>query len=120
MPPRLDDRLPLAHRTRSVLVRHGEVAALASLAAAQHAGRPLSAVLLGGRVELQVPGLVAGPALEVAPGLRLVPAEASAPGRAAVRPRAATRLIGLLRPVARRTAAGRQVWAWVRRRLRKS
>ena len=32
VPPRLDEYLPLGHRVRSVLVRHGEVAALGSIA----------------------------------------------------------------------------------------
>ncbi len=122
VPPRLDERLPLVHRTRSVLVRHGEVAALASLAAAQHAGRPLPAVLLGNRVELHVPGLVARPALEIAPDLRLVPAEGAslAPAAAAVRSRAVASAARLLRPVALRTRWGRQAWAWVRRTSRQA
>jgi hypothetical protein len=122
VPPRLEDRLPLVHRTRSVLVRHGEVAALASLAAAQGAGRPLPALLVGGWVELQVPGLVAEPSLEVGPDLRLVPAEAaSLPAAGApVRSRALAAAGRLVRPLARRTARGRQAWAWARRTLRKS
>lgn len=122
VPPRLDDRLPLVLRTRSVLVRHGEVAALAGLAAAQSAGHPLPAVLAGGWVELQVAGLAAEPFLEVAPGLRLVPAEAG-PLLAAgvpVHSRVAAAAGRMVRPLVRRTARGRQVWAWARRTLRKS
>jgi poly(ribitol-phosphate) beta-N-acetylglucosaminyltransferase len=112
--PDLDDLLPLAYRTRSVLVRHGEVAALVSLGAAQRDGRPLRAVLVRSWVELQVPGLVARPALVIAPGLRLVPAEESS----------ARVLVGALmsiaghrvRAVARRTSWGREALIWARNR----
>ena len=121
VPPRLDALLPLVPRTRSVLVRRGEVAALVSLGAAQHAGRPLEAVLVGRSLELRVPGLATRPALTIAPGFRLVPAEAS-PGvltAAAVRSRAVAGVVRLLRPVVRRTRWGRRFWAQVRRMLRK-
>jgi poly(ribitol-phosphate) beta-N-acetylglucosaminyltransferase len=117
VPARLDDLLPLAHRTRSVLVREGEVAALASIAAAQRAGRPLDAHLVGGWVQLRVPGLAARPALVVAPGFRLVPPDAgpvSAPAGSG-RPRALTIAAAGLRPLAHRSARGRAAWARVRR-----
>ena len=122
VPPRLDDRLPLVHRTRSVLVRHGEVAALAGLATAQSTARPLPAVLVGSWVELQVPGLVTEPSLEVGPGLRLVPAGAGPrlPAGTPLPSRAVAAAGRMVRPLARRTVRGRRVWAWARRRLRKS
>jgi glycosyltransferase involved in cell wall biosynthesis len=116
VPPRLDDLLPLPHRTRSLLVRHNEVAALISIGASQRDGRPLGAVLVGSWVELHVPGLVARPALVIAPGVRLVPAEESS-ARAPLRT-----LVSIARhrlvAVARRTSWGRQASAWAKKRHR--
>lgn len=122
VPPRLDDRLSLAHRTRSVLVREGEVAALAGIATAQRAGRPLAAALAGGWVQLGVPGLAARPALVVAPGFRLVPTDGGSPPavRGRPRPRVVAAAARALRPLAYRSAWGRATWArvrsWFRRR----
>lgn len=115
VPPRIDDRLPLLQRTRSVLVRHGEVEALAGLGAAQQAGRPLRTVLTDSWLELAVPGLTTSPALVVAPGLRLVPAGRSGPRppRTAALAAAVGRRIG---PAARGTVLGRRVWTWARDR----
>jgi len=119
VPPRLDDQLSLAHRTRSVLVRNGEVAALASIATAQRADRPLEAVLVGGWVQLRVPGLMARPALEVAPGFRLVAPDAgpATPARGPRRPRIVAAAARWLRPLAHRSVRGRAAWARVRRWL---
>ncbi len=118
VPARLDDLLPLLHRTRSVLVRHRELQALIRLGAAQQAARPLRTVLADTWLEMHVPGLTARPALVVAPGLRLVPAadEPIAPAG----PRAAILSFGrhYLWPVARRTALGRRCWSWARTTLR--
>ena len=116
VPARLDDLLPLLHRTRSVLVRHRERQALAALGAAQQAGRPLATALVDTWMEMQVPGLAARPALVVAPGLRLVPAPEPPPERGA---RAAVASFGrrYVWPVARRSALGRRSWAWARGRF---
>jgi glycosyltransferase involved in cell wall biosynthesis len=111
VPPRLDELLPLVHRTRSVLVRHGEVAALASMAVAQQAGRPVEAMVDGGWFELLVGGLAARPALVVAPGLRLVPAEEHSTAAARSGVRLADVAQRYLKPMARRTAWGRRAWA---------
>jgi hypothetical protein len=119
VPPRVDDLLPMAQRMRSVLVRHGEVGALASLGAAQRAGRPLEALVVGTALELRVPGLAARPNLVVAPGLRLVPAvePAGTPPPPPVPVGGLASAAGrYLWPVARRTTRGRQVWAWARAR----
>jgi poly(ribitol-phosphate) beta-N-acetylglucosaminyltransferase len=116
VPPRLDDQLSLAHRTRSVLVRNGEVAALASIATAQRADRPLEAVLVGGWVQLRVPGLMARPTLVVAPGFRLVAPDAGpVPARGPRRSRIVVAAARSLRPLAHRSARGRAAWARVRR-----
>jgi poly(ribitol-phosphate) beta-N-acetylglucosaminyltransferase len=117
VPPRLDDLLPLAHRTRSVLIREGEVAALGSIAAAQRAGRPLEALLSGGSVQLRVPGLAARPALVVAPGFRLVPPDGGVDARPGERrrPRALVVAARSLQPLAHRSAWGRAAWARGRR-----
>jgi glycosyltransferase involved in cell wall biosynthesis len=117
VPARLDEQLALLPRTRSVLVRRGELEALAGLAAAQRAGRPLATALVENWLELAVPGLAARPALVVAPGLRLVPG-----GEPLVDPAAwRAPLAGFGRryvwPVARRSALGRQAWSWTRKRL---
>ncbi len=119
VPARLDDMLPLVHRTRSVLVRHGETEALVRVGAAQQAGRSLQAVLVDNWIELHVPGL-ARPALVVAPGLRLVPAEE--PPAAQPTPAApAGALVSVarrhVRPLASRTVWGRRGWHWARERL---
>jgi poly(ribitol-phosphate) beta-N-acetylglucosaminyltransferase len=117
VPTRLDDQLPLLHRTRSVLVRHREVRALVGLAVAQQAGRPLKTVLVDTWLEVHVPGLRGSPSCVVAPGLRLVPAaeDTAASGG----PRAALRSLArrYARPLAQRSAVGRRGWAWARDRL---
>jgi hypothetical protein len=119
VPPRLDDHLSLAHRTRSVLVRHGEVAALVNIAAAQRAGRPLEAVLAGGWVQLRVPGLAARPALVVASGLRLVAPDAGPvpPDGGHRRPQLVVAAARAVRPLVHRSAWGRSAWARARRRF---
>jgi glycosyltransferase involved in cell wall biosynthesis len=115
VPARLDEMLPLVHRTRSVLVRHGETEALARIGAAQQRGDALPVVLVEGWMMLQVPGLEARPHLLVAPGLRLV-----ARDDATATPRPPGRLVSLGRryvaPWARRSAIGRRCLAWARRR----
>ena len=118
VPPRLDEHLPLGHRIRSVLVRHGEVAALGSVATSSRTGRPLETVLVGNWIELRVPGLTARPALVVAPGLRLAPPDSrsQAPARDRLRPKVVGFADRWLRPALRRTARGRAAWAWLRRR----
>ena len=119
VPPRLDDLLPMVHRMRSVLVRHGEVTALASIGAVQQAGRPLRAILVNGWLELPVPQLATRPALVVAPGVRLVPADqhSATPLRSAIPLDA---LVSAARrhlwPVVRRTVWGRRAWALARDR----
>jgi len=117
VPPGLDEHLPLGHRIRSVLVRHGEVAALGSVTTSARTGRALESVLVGGWVELRVPGLTARPHLVVAPGFRLAPpaGRSAIPVRARLRPEVVGRAVGWLRPVARRTRWGRDAWTRVRR-----
>jgi glycosyltransferase involved in cell wall biosynthesis len=117
VPARLDDLLPLLQRTRSVLVRHREVEALARLGAAQQAGRPLPTALVDTWLELHVPGLTARPALVVAPGLRLVPGVGEPVPRAGLRAPLASVGRRYVWPVARRSALGRRGWAWARARL---
>jgi hypothetical protein len=117
VPARLDELLPLLHRTRSVLARHGEVRALVALGAAQKAGEPLDTSLVDTWLELRVPGLAARPSLVVSPGLRLVPGEEQAPARGALPDWVlsfARRYVG---PVARRSASGRRSWTWARNRF---
>jgi hypothetical protein len=117
VPARLDEQLALLPRARSVLVRRGELEALAGLAAAQRAGRPLATALVENWLELAVPGLAAPPALVVAPGLRLVPGgEPPAVGAGWRTPLAS---VGrrYVWPVARRSALGRRVGTWTRKQL---
>ncbi len=117
VPARLDDLLPLLQRTRSVLVRHRELQALARLGAAQQAGRPLPTALVDTWLELQVPGLTARPALVVAPGLRLVPGEEKPLPRTGLQLALASVGRRYVWPVARRSALGRRGWAWAKARL---
>ena len=116
VPARLDDLLPLLHRTRSVLVRHREIAALAGLGAAQQGGRPLPTALVDTWMEMHVPGLTAGAALVVAPGLRLVRAE-EPPQPGGPRAAVATLARQYVWPLARRSAWGRRGWSWARHRF---
>jgi poly(ribitol-phosphate) beta-N-acetylglucosaminyltransferase len=128
VPPRLDEMLPLVHRTRSLLVRHGEVDALVAIGAAELAGHPLEVVIVEGWLELHVPGLAARPALVAAPGLRLVPAaDVAAAGDMSAGPAPAVAvppalLLSFARrhlvPLAERSVWGRRGLAWARRRLR--
>ena len=124
VPARLDDLLPLQHRTRSVLVRHRETQALARVAAAQRAGRPLETMFVDTWLDMHVPGLLTRPSLLVAPGLRLVPGDeppAARTGPSATRVVPPAVLVSFARrfvaPVARRSALGRRCWAWARDRL---
>ncbi len=123
VPPRIDDLLPLVERIRSVLVRHGETAALVSIGTAQRAGAPLQLLTAGAWFELPVSGLRARPSLVIAPGLRLVPAAAAAKKVATSPPPAGLLddLVGVARrhlwPVARRTIWGRRLWGYVRKQV---
>jgi len=116
VPARLDDLLPLLHRTRSVLVRHRERQALVGLGTAQQAGHPLPMALVDTWMELQVPGLSAHRSIVVAPGLRLVaapeppPPEQEPPGLVVSFARR------FIRPIAQRSALGRRCWSWARDR----
>ncbi len=114
VPARLDDLLPLLQRTRSVLVRHHELQALAQLGAAQQAGRRLPTALVDTWLEMHVPGLTARPALVVAPGLRLVPGEEKRLPRTGARAALASAGRRYVWPIARRSALGRRSWAWAR------
>jgi glycosyltransferase involved in cell wall biosynthesis len=117
VPARLDEQLALLPRTRSVLVRRGELDALVGLAAAQAAGRALPTALVENWLELAVPGLAARPVLVIAPGLRLVPGSEPLLDRAARRIPLASLGRRYVWPLARRTALGRRSWAWARTRF---
>jgi hypothetical protein len=114
VPARLDEQLALLPRVRSVLVRRGELDALAGLAAAQQAGRPLPTALVENWLELHVPGLAAAQGVVVAPGVRLVPGKEPRVAQGQWRVRAASFGRRHVWPVARRSAVGRRAWSWAR------